>query len=166
MLGLFCVKLFAGLCSRFGFSGNSGGGCGIGDGGFVEQGYASLVCGCGTCFADCWMRRLVVVGPPWRTSLRQSQLSDVLQRTRVQWEQFDYNNRAQTVSNANPARVTAMFQLAAGRLERWVKLGNRQGSPLVGIAKIFIGTLFLDRSPEALRAGRSLRRLKCAGRSG
>src|SRR3954471_14036693 len=38
-------------------------------GGVVEQGYASLVIGCGTCFRDCWTSRLVVVGPPWRVSL-------------------------------------------------------------------------------------------------
>jgi len=46
------------------------------------------------------MSRLVVVGSPWRVSLRQSQLSDVLQRTRVQRELFDYSNGSQTVSNA------------------------------------------------------------------
>jgi len=28
------------------------------------------------------------------SELQQSQLSDVLQRTRVQWELFDYSNRA------------------------------------------------------------------------
>jgi hypothetical protein len=44
--------------------------------------------------------------------LRQSQLSDVLQRTRVQWELFDYSNRLRIVSNANRTYVTAMFQLA------------------------------------------------------
>ena len=66
---------------------------------FVEQGYASLMIGSGVCGADCWRSRLVVVGSPWRVSLRQSQLSDVLQRTRVQWELFDYSNRARTVSN-------------------------------------------------------------------
>jgi hypothetical protein len=38
-------------------------------GGVVEQGYASLMIGCGACVADCWMSRLVVVGPPWRVSL-------------------------------------------------------------------------------------------------
>src|SRR5579864_1688076 len=37
-------------------------------GGVVEQGYASLIIGCGACSADCWMSRLVVVGPPWRVS--------------------------------------------------------------------------------------------------
>ena len=41
----------------------------MGVGGFVEQGYASLMMGCGACVADCWMSRLVVVGPPWRVSL-------------------------------------------------------------------------------------------------
>ena len=41
----------------------------MGGGGFVEQGYASLMTGCGACVADCWMSRLVVVGPPWRVSL-------------------------------------------------------------------------------------------------
>jgi len=49
-------------------------------------------------------------GPTLAGELGQSQLSDVLQRTRVQWELFDYNNRARTVSNPNPAQVTAMFQ--------------------------------------------------------
>src|SRR5438046_10110258 len=49
-------------------------------------------------------------GPTLAGELGQSQLSDVLQRTRVQWELFDYNNRARTVSNPNPAHVTAMFQ--------------------------------------------------------
>jgi hypothetical protein len=44
------------------------------------------------------------------SELGQSQLSDVLQRTRVQWELFDYNNRQRTVSNANLAQVTGMFQ--------------------------------------------------------
>src|SRR5689334_22055836 len=38
-------------------------------------------------------------GPTLASELGQSQLSDVLQRTRVQWELFDYNNRARTVSN-------------------------------------------------------------------
>ncbi len=38
-------------------------------GGVVEQDYASLVTGCGTCLSDCWTSRLVVVGPPWRVSL-------------------------------------------------------------------------------------------------
>src|SRR5215469_3575356 len=49
-------------------------------------------------------------GPTLANELGQSQLSDVLQRTRVQWELFDYSNRARTVSNANPVHVTAMFQ--------------------------------------------------------
>ena len=49
-------------------------------------------------------------GPTLASELQQSQLSDVLQRTRVQWELLDYNNRRRTVSNPNPARVTAMFQ--------------------------------------------------------
>jgi hypothetical protein len=48
------------------------------------------------------------------SELGQSQLSDELQRTRVQWELFDYNNRARTVSNPNPAHVTEMFQFAEG----------------------------------------------------
>ena len=59
------VQLF---CRRF-FSDNSGGGFGVVGGGFVEQGYASLMTGCGACVADCWTSRLVVVGPPWRVSL-------------------------------------------------------------------------------------------------
>src|SRR5512141_2655450 len=54
-------------------------------------------------------------GPTLASELGQSQLSDVLQRTRVQWELFDYNNRARTVSNANPAHVTAMFQRSSFR---------------------------------------------------
>jgi ATP adenylyltransferase len=45
------------------------------------------------------------------SELGQSQLSDVLQRTRVQWELLDYSNRAQTVSNANRASVTVRFHL-------------------------------------------------------
>src|SRR5579862_2703276 len=49
-------------------------------------------------------------GPTLASELGQSQLSDVLQRTRVQWELFDYSNRARTVSIANPACVTGMFQ--------------------------------------------------------
>jgi ATP adenylyltransferase len=49
-------------------------------------------------------------GPTLASELGQSQLSDVLQRTRVQWELFDYNNHARTVSNANPAQVTAVLQ--------------------------------------------------------
>ena len=49
-------------------------------------------------------------GPTLANELGQNQLSDVLQRTRVQWEHFDYSNRAQTVSNANPAHVTDLFQ--------------------------------------------------------
>src|SRR5579871_6123471 len=49
-------------------------------------------------------------GPTLASELGQSQLSDVLQRTRVQWELFDYSNRARRVSNANPAHVTAVFQ--------------------------------------------------------
>src|SRR5579862_4135650 len=49
-------------------------------------------------------------GPALASELGQSQLSDVLQRTRVQWELFDYSNRARTVSNPNLAHVTAMFQ--------------------------------------------------------
>jgi ATP adenylyltransferase len=49
-------------------------------------------------------------GPTLASELGQSQLSDVLPRTRVQWELFDYNNRLRTVSNANQAYVTAMFQ--------------------------------------------------------
>ena len=81
-------------------------------GGVFEQGYASLVTGCGACFADCWTSRLVVVGSPWRMSLDNPSCRTFLQRTRVQWELFDYNNRARTVSNANPAHVTAMFQFA------------------------------------------------------
>ncbi len=55
--------------SRFSFSHDGGGGFGVVGGGLVEQGYASLVTGCGACFADCWTSRLVVVGPPWRVSL-------------------------------------------------------------------------------------------------
>ncbi len=49
-------------------------------------------------------------GPTLASELGQSQLSDVLQRTRVQWELFDYSNRPRTVSNANYPYVTAMFQ--------------------------------------------------------
>jgi ATP adenylyltransferase len=49
-------------------------------------------------------------GPTLASELGQSQLSDVIQRTRVQWELFDYSNRPRTVSNANPAYVTAVFQ--------------------------------------------------------
>src|SRR5215469_12705914 len=37
-------------------------------GSIVEQGYASLMIGCGTCAADCWTSRLVVVGSPWRVN--------------------------------------------------------------------------------------------------
>jgi hypothetical protein len=59
------------LLGRRGFSFSHDGGVGFGvvGGGLVEQGYASLMTGCGACFADCWMSRLVVVGPPWRVSL-------------------------------------------------------------------------------------------------
>ena len=57
------------LCRRFSFGCDSGVGFGVVGGGLVEQGYASLMTGCGACFADCWMSRLVVVGPPWRVSL-------------------------------------------------------------------------------------------------
>src|SRR5271167_116274 len=49
-------------------------------------------------------------GPTLASELGQSQLSDVIQRTRVQWELFDYSNRARTVSNANGANVTGTFQ--------------------------------------------------------
>src|SRR5215831_13547983 len=49
-------------------------------------------------------------GPILASELQQSQLSDVLQRTRVQWELLDYSNRERTVSNPNPAHVTAMLQ--------------------------------------------------------
>ena len=49
-------------------------------------------------------------GPTLASELGQSQLSDVLPRTRVQWELFDYSNGPRTVSNANQAYVTAMFQ--------------------------------------------------------
>src|SRR5215831_2906223 len=52
------------------------------------------------------------------SELQQSQLSDVLQRTRVQWELFDYSNRERTVSNPNPAHVTAMFQCYGFRTNR------------------------------------------------
>ena len=48
-------------------------------------------------------------GPTLANELQQSQLSDVLQRTRVQWELLDYSNRERTVSNANPTQVTVMF---------------------------------------------------------
>src|SRR3984885_3613009 len=65
-LGGFRQMLFS---CRFGFCDNGGGGIGMGGGSFVEQGYASLIMGCGACVADCWMSRLVVVGPPWRVSL-------------------------------------------------------------------------------------------------
>ena len=44
-------------------------------------------------------------GPTLAGELGQSQLSDVLQRTRVQWELFDYNNRARTVSNPKRSSV-------------------------------------------------------------
>src|SRR6202047_3537031 len=94
---LFSLVLL--FCRRFSFGCDSGVGFGVVGGGLVEQGYASLMTGCGACSADCWMSRLVVVGSPWRVSLRQYQLSDVLQRTRVQWELFDYSNGLQTVSN-------------------------------------------------------------------
>src|SRR5580765_784044 len=49
-------------------------------------------------------------GPTLASELQQSQLSDVLQRTRVQWELFDYSNRGRRVSNPNPTHVTAMLQ--------------------------------------------------------
>src|ERR1035438_5010010 len=65
-LSLFGLVLL--LCRRF-FSYDSRVGFGVVGGGLVEQGYASLMTGCGACFADCWMSRLVVVGPPWRVSL-------------------------------------------------------------------------------------------------
>jgi len=57
-------------------------------------------------------------GPTLASELQQSQLSDVLQRTRVQWELLDYNNRERTVSNSNPAQVTAMFQCYGFRTNR------------------------------------------------
>ena len=44
-------------------------------------------------------------GPTLASELGQSQLSDVLQRTRVQWELFDYSNVPRTVSNANPPQI-------------------------------------------------------------
>jgi len=106
---LILFRLVLLFCRRFSFGCDSGVGFGVVGGGLVEQGYASLMTGCGACSADCWMSRLVVVGSPWRVSLRQSQLSDVLQRTRVQWELFDYSNRLRIVSNANRTYVTAMF---------------------------------------------------------
>src|SRR5579864_1721624 len=61
-------------------------------------------------------------GPTLASELQQSQLSDVLQRTRVQWELFDYSNRERTVSNANPARVTGVLQWSRVRQTSvWVR---------------------------------------------
>jgi len=66
--------------------------------------------GCGTCSSGLLDESFGCGGPTLASELQQSQLSDVLQRTRVQWELFDYNNRERTVSNANLARVTGVFQ--------------------------------------------------------
>ena len=92
------------------FGHDSGSGFGVVGGGLVEQGYASLMTGCGACSADCWMSRLVVLGPPWRVSLDNPSCRTFLQRTRVQWELFDYSNGSRTVSNANLGCVTGTFQ--------------------------------------------------------
>ena len=51
-------------------------------------------------------------GPTLASELGQSQLSDVIQRTRVQWELFDYSNRPRTVSNAKRVNVTEMLSAA------------------------------------------------------
>src|SRR5258707_9966664 len=56
------------------------------------------------------MSRLVVVRPPWRMSLDNPSCRTFLQRTRVQWEPFDYSNGARTVSNANLRSVTQRLQ--------------------------------------------------------
>src|SRR5579862_1344497 len=63
--GGFGLMLLLGVC-RFSFGHDGGVGVGMMGGSIVEQGYASLIIGCGACSADCWMSRLVVVGPPWR----------------------------------------------------------------------------------------------------
>src|SRR5579863_5319818 len=83
--------------------------------------------GCGTCASGLLDESFGCGGPTLASELQQSQLSDVLQRTRVQWELFDYNNRERTVSNANPARVTGVFQSSRVRQTNvWV--GGLSGS--------------------------------------
>ena len=98
------------LCRRFGFGCDSGVGFGVVGGGLVEQGYASLIIGCGCLLCGLLDESFGCGGPTLASELGQSQLSDVIQRTRVQWELFDYSNRARTVSNANREYVTATFQ--------------------------------------------------------
>ena len=53
-----------------------------------------------------------MVGSPWRVSLDNPSCRTFLQRTRVQWELFDYSNGSRTVSNANLANVTGRFQVS------------------------------------------------------
>src|ERR1035438_1338333 len=106
-LNLFGLVLL--LCRRF-FSYDSGVGFGVVGGGLVEQGYASLMTGCGGLLCGLLDESFGCGGPTLASELGQSQLSDVIQRTRVQWELFDYSNRPRTVSNANRPNVTARFQ--------------------------------------------------------
>ena len=103
------------LCRRF-FSYDSGVGFGVVGGGLVEQGYASLMTGCGGLLCGLLDESFGCGGPTLASELGQSQLSDVIQRTRVQWELFDYSNRVRTVSNANRANVTARLRCSAGIL--------------------------------------------------
>src|SRR5271169_7081425 len=77
-------------------------------------------------------------GPTLASELGQSQLSDVIQRTRVQWELFDYSNRARTVSNANQGECYS--QVSALRFRNkppicypallWITSGPRGARPM------------------------------------
>src|SRR5215472_1725440 len=79
-------------------------------GSIVEQGYASLMIGCGTCAADCWTSRLVVVGSPWRVSLDNPSC-------RTFYKEPASNGNSSTIATVREqcqtpklAHVTAMFQ--------------------------------------------------------
>ena len=79
-------------------------------GGFVEQGYASLLPGCGACSADCWMSRLVVVGPPWRVSLDNPSCRTFNKEPASNGNSSTIAIAREECQTPNPAHVTAMFQ--------------------------------------------------------
>src|SRR5579862_312131 len=89
---------------RFGFSHDGGSGFGIGGGGVVEQGYASLIIGCGACASGLLDESFGCGGPTLASELGQSQLSDVLQRTRA--------------SNGNSSTITIVREQCQTQIRR------------------------------------------------
>jgi hypothetical protein len=103
--------------------------------------------GCGTWCSGLLARSLVVLRPPWRTTLGQSQLAGTTIRTRVQRGLSDYSNRFRTVSNAKPGCM-----LETPKIYRLFTFLEHRGHGM-NRYRAFVGRTLLGRTDTVVRRG-------------